>query len=491
MMARGKKTGGVFGRGTGSGADMFEMLEGRNLFSAPVVGPITVTPTFPVGYEPFQLTVQPTDDTGVRAATFFIDRDDNGRFTAGVDEPLGDVFTSDGQGRFSLTVQANSSWRTNPLTNIIADALDVQGNWSDQVTARSVRIIAQPLVVSHQAQFSFNPNAPINKSYEVRAKADEQLGTPSGIAGVTFFIDRNSNNVFDSPADTDLGASLTPDADGYYSRSGPLIGNLTGQMAAVAFVDSTFTGTRIFGPPVIRPILEFPNNVPTRGIITDAQWSNVTDPNRGGVEIFQRMRITFTAKATANVAAVSLFYDSDFDMKWTAGFDVDLGGQFFAPGQTQVNGQFEFDATPNMNFDVRPFVLTVKDASGNSDTEWGPTYTRWAKIISPPWVDQVLPLQPNYPAGGSITADFRIRDDLAVRSVFAFVDRNGDGIFQQGEASTEVVVRLTAGLSDARWRVNLNLSGLNYTPGTYQIGIRLTDFEGSTGRTAFQSVVLV
>jgi hypothetical protein len=490
MMARGKKTGGGLGGGTQAGAEMFEMLEGRNLFSAPVVGPITVTPAFPVGYEPFQLTVQPTDDTGVRAATFFIDRDDNGRFTAGVDEPLGDVFTADGQGRFSLTVQANSSWRTEPLTNVIADALDVQGNWSAQVTARSVRVIAQPLVVSHLAQFSFNPGAPINKAFEVRAKADEQLGTPSGIAGVTFFIDRDSNNVF-SVGDTDLGASFTTDADGYYSRSGPLIGNLNGQVAAVAFVDSTFTGTRIFGPPVIRQIVEFPNSVPARGIITDAQWSNVTDPNRGGVEIFQRMRITYTARATANVAAVSLFYDTDFNMRWTPGVDVDLGGQFFGPGQTQVNGQFEFDATPNMNFDVRPFVLTVKDASGNSDTEWGPTYTRWAKIISPPWVDQVLPLQANYPVNGTITADFRIRDDLAVRSAFAFVDRNGDGIFQAGEASTEFVIRLTAGLSDARWRVTLNLSGLNYTPGTYQIGIRLTDFEGSTGRTTFQDVVLV
>jgi hypothetical protein len=139
-----------------------------------------------------------------------------------------------------------------------------------------------------------------------------------------------------------------------------------------------------------------------------------------------------------------------------------------------------------MGFDYRPFVITTKNTAGT----WGPTYTVWPKIISPPWVENIAPTAPSFNAAGQVSLTFTGRDDNAVQSVFAWVDRDGNGRFDAGEAFQQNAVRLSYTGGTSSWRATIDLAGLNYTSGTYRVYLIATDFQATTSAAAFATVAL-
>lgn len=476
-----------------------EELEARALMSAPVLGDIEFGSTFPTAYQPTRISVDVTDDTGVRAATFFMDRNGNGRWDPFVDQPLGDDFTRDQDGRFSVTATPDGTWPAYPdYARIVADAVDIDGQWATQRPTRTMVFIGLPVISSFWAsivpQFEGQPQPFLQIT--LAAKVDEPFVYPYGATNVTFFLDRNFNATWDPGVDVDFGEAIDRDDRGYRTRSAVVFGGaLGGQLCAVPFRSLSAPGER-FGAPVVATFVRQNSSfLPGPPVVTRTLAFNQTNPNAQFFLPGERMRIEFVAdtpdtfRDVPRLEAATLFFDANFDQRWTPGVDTDLGAHFFAPDTLRGIGRIEFTVTAEMGFDSRPFVLTTR-AGGN----WGPTYTAWPKLASRPWIENATPTAPRFAANGTVLLDVESRDDGASRELFAWVDRNNDGIFQLGEAYEQGGLRLGFDPQNFRsqnWRVTITLTGLDYTPGTYSVGIIARDYQGLQGQPRFFTITLV
>jgi hypothetical protein len=473
-------------------SESFQPLEPRALFSAPpTVSDIQFSKTLPVIFEPVRISVLAQDDVGVRGVSFFIDRNQNGLWDEHTDQPLGDDFEVDGDGRFSVTATPDGSWDAYPhYSSIIAGAVDTEGQWSTTGAQRILTHVGKPVITSVTANLTIMSEGPDRRTVvTLRAKADEPLVYPYGISAITFFLDRNFNAVWDAGIDQDLGSGGSTDGNGYRILSANLPGiSIVGQYCAAArsssgvwsnvAVADVYSSSSVFsaGPPVI----------------THATWEDLDRPGISGVLTGERMRIKFVAGVDdlytfgRGLAAVTLFFDTNFDRSWTPGVDIDLGGRFFADEVVRGRGQYDFVVTPQMNFDYRAFCLAAKATDGS----WGPTYSIFPKIISRPWVENVsLDPQPVAP-DGQVTVDLTARDDHATREIFAFIDKDNDGLFDEGEAYAQGGTRLGFNPRAQRWEVTIDLAGLGYQPGQYRLGVFARDHEGAQGRTAFFTVTV-
>ncbi len=465
--------------------NLFESLESRVLCSAvPTISDIRAEPIFPVTYQAFRLSAQAADDVGVRAVTFFMDRNSNNRWDAGVDQPLGEDFIADSDGRHSIIVAPDGTWPDYPYPRILADAVDTEGQWAATLAVNTgLATVGLPVVSSFYANiiiYSEGQSQPF-QGISLSAKVDEPLGYPQGGVSATFFLDKNSNGSFDNGIDQDLGAATGgADGRGYVSRYTTVTGtSLNGQLMAVAYRSSGY-GER-FGTPVSATTVTsgFSSGV-TPPVITGGIWQNVAEPSRSGVEIGQRMKITVVADAPVDylyqnrLRAVTLFFDANFDHRWTPGVDTHIGEYFFGADTIRGVANIEFTVTPQMGFDRRPFVVAAVD-----NYQWGPTFTFWPKLISRPWTENLQPAQPSFSVGSSVVATFIARDDSAVRSVFTWLDKNNDGLFNVGEAYQQTAVRLSGFGNNTTWRTTINTAGLNYTPGSYRLMTIADDFQNA------------
>lgn len=462
---------------------LFEVLEPRAMLSAaPTISDVRAEPGFPIVYQPFRLSALAADDVGVRAVTFFLDRNSNDRWDSGVDQPLGEDFTIDSDGRYSITATPDGTWPDYPYPRIVADVVDTEGQWAvNRAVNFGLATVGLPVVSSFYANvvvYSEGQPQPY-QGVSLYAKVDEPLGYPQGAVSVTFFLDKNNNGSFEGGTDQDLGAASSgPDGRGYLFRYATIAGNsLGGQLMAVAYRTSGY-GER-FGTPTSASIVTSgysSGNTPP--VITGGLWQNVSQPSRGGVEIGQRMKLTIIADAPPDylyqnrLRAVTLFFDANFDHHWTPGVDTHIGEYFFGTDTIRGVATIEFTVTPQMGFDRRAFVAAAVD-----NNQWGPTFTFWPKLISRPWTENLQLAQPAFSTGSSVVGTFTARDDAAVRSVFTWIDKNNDGLFNQGEAYQQSAVRIAGFGSSTTWRTTLNTANLGYTPGTYRILTIADDFQ--------------
>lgn len=146
----------------------------------------------------FTLSVEAEDESGIRAAVFFIDYNTNGIWDNGFDKPLGDVFTPSGN-RFSLTVTASADWPV--VSQIGYNVVGNDGVWASART-RIVQVDAPPVVMSAIAM-------PINSNtIRVRARVSDygyQLSPAGAVGAVSYFYDANRNGLWDPGTDIDLG----------------------------------------------------------------------------------------------------------------------------------------------------------------------------------------------------------------------------------------------------------------------------------------------
>ena len=112
----------------------FEALENRNLFSVPAVTDFRADhQSAPVGV-PLTLSTTGIAQAGIRAATYWLDLDGNGRWTPGIDSSLGDTWLAGAnqQATLSRTVLPTTAWPQNVrlMTNLSEpQVLYVQGSY--------------------------------------------------------------------------------------------------------------------------------------------------------------------------------------------------------------------------------------------------------------------------------------------------------------------------------------------------------------------------
>jgi hypothetical protein len=228
---------------------------------------------------------------------------------------------------------------------------------------------------------------------------------------------------------------------------------------------------------------------PVRTLIDVPRIRSVTADNLsldGGeqqIQIGDTVRFTIEAEADQDLAAVTAFYDSNFNGRWDPGVDRHLGEFFFGADVLAGRARISVNIQPWMNFDYRAFVFAAKDRSvERGDAAWSATFSKWINIKSPAWVENIV--APNVSTGSPVTFTFDARDDHGIRGFRAWIDLNNDGFQSSDEVFSEQATRISGSLIRGRWQMTLDMN--RYGPGQYTIAIEAFDFEGTVrvGRLA-------
>lgn len=468
----------------------FESLETRTLCSAaPAISDIQFSETFLTLDRPVQFSALATDDVGVRAVTFFLDRNENLRWDAGVDQSLGDDFVMDSNGRYSVTVTPDATWPGYPWANIVADAVDTEGQWATTRAFRSSSFNGVPAVSSAWASITIYSEGQQNpyQSVTMYARVGEPFVYAFGAVNATFFLDKNFNGSWDTGVDVDLGVGGAPDGRGYVSKNTTIMGTtLGGQICTAPFYSISVPVSERFGEAVVVSVL----TTTTPPAIISTVYTNLSDNNRDGVLVGQQVRISVVADAPLDylyqnrLRAVTLFYDANADQLWTPGTDTHISDYFFGSDTLRGVTSLQFTVTSNMGTGYQPFVFAAVDRQN-----WGPTYTTWVKLVEPPLTDGFAPTSQAFSHDGAVTVDFFAHDDYATRSIFVWLDKNDNGLFDAGEGYQQSATRLQGIGTTSRWRAQINLSLLNYTPGTYNLLTIADDYQNARSAASVGTII--
>ena len=169
----------------------------------------TSVTTFTVG-NPLDLTSVVSDDTSVRAVTWFIDRDLNGVWTSGLDTSLSTSFSPVTGSTYAATVTPDSSWPRN--VQIVCDVQDNDLDWASVTVDSTVTQIAstRPAVTNMTAV----------RKYASRGAGAVQLSVDasdnSAVLLATYYIDLDGSASWTPFVDQDLGQKYASLQSGTY-----------------------------------------------------------------------------------------------------------------------------------------------------------------------------------------------------------------------------------------------------------------------------------
>ncbi len=461
-----------------------EGLEARSFMSAaPVIDTVDIGVHPIVAYQPFSFTVEASDDVAVVGVSLFMDRDNDGRWNPLVDQPLGDDFTRDENGKFSFTLTPDGSWPS--IASLLAGAVDGEGQWSP-VLGHPVYPIGMPIITMVSAHRGPLVSIPEATPVTVRAIVIEPFrGGTSSAAGVTFFFDNNGNGRWDSGVDFDIGYSQEIDSGGAYTLTfnGGMISGGASIAAAARIADNRFDHTNGFGPVRVTPFNIFDNAPRIRNVVAENLSGRWGGPDGPVFQVGDRVRFTIDVAGERDLQAVTLFFDANSNGRWDRGIDTHLGASFFAPDVFGGRARIDFTVTPEMNFDYRAFVAAARYTGmdgiwDGGDYNWGATTTHWMKIVSPAWLENIQ-VHPRDVQTEPVYFSFTARDDHSISRFLAFVDIDNDGQIDAGEASTNLANRVSGSFTNGRWQMAIDVSGIS--TGTYKLKIYANDFEGSSG----------
>lgn len=450
---------------TASVRQLFDTLEQRNLLSLALSNFSTDDVIVAAGQSlTLSVDVTPTGET-VTAATFFRDVNNNGAWDAGTDVDLGASFSPATGSTYRRTITVPGTWTG--TVNIVADALGSSGNWSGNRQSTSVTVNIRPTTGTFTA-----PGTGANGvGFNVSTIATDTDGT---VRAVTWFLDRNSNGVWDgSSVDTSLATSFTPSSGNTYSAtltpdpSWPINANI---VTDVQDNNLDWASTQQSSTVVITGV----SSRPTVSGLTITQ-----DRTFDG----KRMTATVTASDNSAVLAATFFIDNDGNGAWTPNVDQSLGTTFTTSGPNQYSVTFTHD------FNGAQTISIVGDAVDH-DGLWSNARVSATATNDGAWV-RYLEVAPASSGGGNTT--FNLYSEITAPNYFGrtsalsgtgvlFLDVNANGRFDDG---TDTIVQ-TASLSATRSvGVAVNQSGVVVADSVRAAGARFYTFvtAGSTSST--------
>lgn len=461
-------------------------LEPRQLLSAPVLTNAYAESglrDYIAIDAPATLHAHAATATGTRAVTFFLDRNGNGLWDKGTDLDFGADVRSNPptDAEFTVPITPTADWGFDPFQRIFASGVSASGEWSTPVQIGFFATYPRPFIESasttvrsQQTETGFLYTATVTAS-----AFTPNSGRNAYIGGITFFVDRNLDNSWTPGIDIDIGAARVADSRGFYTISYSAGSVRPGRICAVAFSSVLYpSSSGAFGPVAIAAEFDGQGGVESASAANLSGRLGVVSDRTG--DPIRLSTIVSSTDSSYTLGAVTLFHDANADGVWTPGVDTDVGVFNFQASFPvyRARGQIEFTLQPQFGTGLQHFVLAVRSDAVGYASKWSPTSTFVMNIVGQPSVNNITLAQSSFSATGSVIADFDVHDDFAVRDVAAFLDRNGNGVYDQGEgiAQNGNYVRLTPGLKDGRWRVSISLAGLGYAPGTYQLRITAFDF---------------
>lgn len=408
----------------------------------PQVTSINVTPTVSQPFQTLTISATASDDQAVRAVTFFLDRDNNGRFTPGLDSPLGEDLTPDNLGRYEITTVSDSSWPLN--SRIIADAVDFDGFWSGNPRSQVVRIgnPTPPAISGLTTVVTRGVTSPVI-TIEVTA-TDNTL-----VRAVTFWVDFNQDGRWTPGTDMPLGTANSP------KQGQPTKFALT--------IPSDFAGMRTL--PIAADAVDVDGTwsiLPATGTATAERIYQVmylTAENIGlGV-----LRLTAGAWSPAyfdqpaiDVDVVRFFYDAnnndvfdsaDTDLGLSTAFsDLDIGREF-----TKL---IAIDST----WPLPRKIGAAVPLPGNTNQDWagamGPIRFNLSRVFGNVPVVTVLNVVINNPTqflipSATVTLNATVSANNEIDVVSFFYDRDNNGRWDSGVDIDLGFVRPAAGQTSA------------------------------------------
>lgn len=173
------------------------------------------------------VSVTATDDSVVRAATLFLDIDNDGSWTPGTDTPLGDINTGTPSGNntiFTKTIVTTTTWPAS--VSLCADVVDDNNRWSlvpisQPITTRAINpLTARITSISSDAIAS--KGGARNRELTVTVTGDTAVGA------VTAFLDFDNNGRWTPNMDISLGTTFGYQNGGNYIFAVPATQDLRG-----------------------------------------------------------------------------------------------------------------------------------------------------------------------------------------------------------------------------------------------------------------------
>ncbi len=371
----------------------------------PSVTNVTSSAASPVVGTSVTFTATATDDVGVSAVTFFVDKNNNGAFNSGTDIDLGADFSS--AGGWTRTVTVASNWGTGTV-RIRATARDTDNIWGSVGGPATITPVAIPIVNSVTA----SPLNVVNWGQTLTLTATVTAGS-SAVSAVTFFFDLDSSGSF-SAGDVDLGADFDGTNGWSVSKVIPSwYGSGNAKFVAAArdadnrwSVTNASTTVRLNAPPVVNSITANPASV--------VSWG-------------QALTLTATVSDDANqVRAVTFFFDLDSNGRFSAG-DVDMGADFDGTNGWSITKVIpSWYGSGNAKF--------VASAVDQNDAWATVTKTAGVRLNAPPTVATLTSTITNINWGDTFTLTATVTDDSTVtRAVTFFFDLDSNGRFSAGD----------------------------------------------------------
>jgi hypothetical protein len=424
-----------------------------------ITGTTVDGPGFVTVGEPVTVRATANDDTGVRAVTFYLDRNQDGRWTAGTDVDLGADF--DGSDGWSRAWIVQPGWVSASM-QVRATAVDVDGAFGVSGAPATVAFNARPVVTGLAA------SAPVI-SWGQTLTLTPTVNDPDGsVAVVTFFADINRDGVWTPGVDWDFGFDDNGGngwALGQVAREAWTLGTIRFVAGAkdnrgAWATQSASVEVRVNAPPRVLEVVSQP---------------------AGFVSWGQTLKLTANVTDNIGVSVVTFFFDLDSNGRFTPG-DIDLGADFNGTDGWSISKVVPawWGAGP------AKFVASARDA----DNAWS-TQTATANVQ----LNDRVQLSgfmgtPNPVAFGSaVQLDLRARDVSGVSAVTVFVDVNGDGRWTGGvDIDLGAAARQSGTTNDGVWRRTVTA---NWGHGTFRILADARDTNGIwTGAPTLLQVVV-
>lgn len=179
-----------------------EELESRNLLSTYLTN-LTFDSPVATMHASLGISVTAYAQQGVRAVSFFLDNNNDGRWTAGIDRTLGDVWTGSSATTATVTKRVTIDGGWSGVERVVADALDWTGRWSGNPVSRTIPVETSP------------PPATLSANVGLAEPGDTILLTAVAQPGHTiraasFFVDMNSDGRWTAGTDLALGDVTSP-----------------------------------------------------------------------------------------------------------------------------------------------------------------------------------------------------------------------------------------------------------------------------------------
>ena len=412
-----------------------EQLEGR-LHLSTTIGAVDLSVLSASAGQAVVVTITATSPSGVRAATLFRDVNANGSFDAGIDQPLGDIFVPNAQGKFVRTIVPGADWSRS--TRLGINAVDTLGQWS-ATGARRVDLTVNQAPSFQSAALSSTTVAEGQPLF-VRATATDDVS----VRATSAFLDINGDGRWTSGSDIALGDSFAPDGNGQFTiaaNATPAWNDGSGSVNVyIAAVDGegAWTAPRLVGNVTVVP----------RPVISSftADWASV-QPGMSG----NPLKLQVTA---SNAAAATFWLDLNGDGRWTAGTDFSLGDQRVSSGGT-FTLYVPSDLAGRSSARVCADVVSASGVWASAPAGATVTPLRAAAItyfiVDTSGGHTVLTAEAQLPANGTQAI-------AQVSAVDFFADTNFNGVYEAGVDTYISSAVAGASSSGGGWRYRVTLT---------------------------------